>query len=90
MACITLWAVSVYLARRKKLHWITSLPAAFMTAVCVTFLLYAKIGFSLPMNIAGWGGVGAAVVAFAAFLKRGRTMPAGESADDGPTNNARP
>lgn len=90
MACITLWAVSVYLARRKKLHWITSLPAAFMTAVCVTFLLYAKIGFSLPMNIAGWGGVGAAVVAFAAFLKWGRTMPAGESADDGPTNNARP
>ncbi len=76
MACVTLWAISVYLARRKKLHWITSLPAAFMTVVCVTFLLYAEIGFNLPMNISTWCGIGMALIAFAAFLKWSRTAPA--------------
>lgn len=81
MACITLWAISVYLARRKKHHWITSLPATFMTAVCVSFLLYAPIGFSQPMHIATGGGIILAIVAFAAFLKWGGRVPAGEPID---------
>lgn len=84
MACITLWAISVYLGQRKKLHWITSLPAVFMTAVCVTFLLSAQIGFRLPMNIATWGGIVVACIAFAVFLKWGKKMPAREVDNEKP------
>lgn len=39
LACFTLWAVSVLLKTRGRFHWIISLPAYFMTNVCICFLL---------------------------------------------------
>ncbi len=39
LAVFTLWAVTVYLARHKKAYIITLLPAMFMTAVSVSYLL---------------------------------------------------
>ena len=74
MACITLWAIAVYLARRKKFHWIASLPATFMTVVCVTFLCSAKIGFGLSMPISTGMGIGAAVLCLGLFLLRGGAL----------------
>lgn len=68
MACVTLWAVSVYLARHERLHWIATLPAVFMTAVCVTYLCNAPIGFGLGLPLASCLGIVAAIASLAAFL----------------------
>ncbi len=82
MACISLWAVAVYLARRGKFHWIASLPAAFMTVVCVSYLCNSSIGFGMPMDISTGIGVAFAVAGFALFFIRGHTMPkTGDEAD---------
>ncbi|MCQ2344748.1 MAG: carbon starvation protein A [Paludibacteraceae bacterium] len=41
LATITLWTISVYLARRGRKYWIALLPAAFMTFNCVSYLFIA-------------------------------------------------
>lgn len=81
MAAIALWASAVYLARRGRFHWICSLPAAFMTAVCTTYICYDKIGFHLPLWVATTAGIVLAAGLFWLFWKRGAVMPAGDEAD---------
>ncbi len=44
LAVFTLWTLTVYLAREKKLYIITLVPALFMTAVTVTYILFAPEG----------------------------------------------
>lgn len=51
LAAISLWAFSVWLVREKKPHWILSIPATFLTSVCVSYFLNAphKLGgLALP------------------------------------------
>ncbi|KGK91859.1 carbon starvation protein CstA [Desulfosporosinus sp. HMP52] len=50
-AMILLWAAAVYLVQEKRLHWIATIPAIFMTAVTFTYLLQAPEGFGLPTSI---------------------------------------
>ena len=52
LSVITLWALTVYLSRKKKggYYLITLIPACFMTAVTFTYISTAPIGFNLPMN----------------------------------------
>nr|WP_086940939.1 carbon starvation protein A [Thaumasiovibrio occultus] len=60
-AVMMLWTASAYLLRHNKLHWITSVPAMFMTAVVATYILQdSTLGFGLPMNISTGIGVAAA------------------------------
>lgn len=47
MAAVTLWMITVYLARRAKLFWIALVPAVWMTLVCTSYILIAPEGFSL-------------------------------------------
>ena len=61
LAVFTLWAVTVYLVRRRKNYWITLVPALFMTAVCLAFLLISPNSFGLPT----WTGNAAAVASLA-------------------------
>ena len=68
LATIVLWAGAAYLIKKGSFHWIATLPATFMTAVCATYLAYAKIGFGLPIDIASIIGVGAAVAALSTFF----------------------
>ena len=58
LAVFTLWAATVYLVKTKKnLSWlVTFLPACFMTAVVVTYICIAKIGFNLPPAWNFWIG----------------------------------
>lgn len=57
-AVMMLWTASAYLLYHNKFHWITTLPAMFMTAVCTTFILNnATLGFGLSMNISTLMGV---------------------------------
>lgn len=77
LATIVLWAGSVYLATNydKKVHaWICAIPATFMSAVSVTYLLYAPECFDLGSKgtagttISYVVGVVAAIVILAVFL----------------------
>lgn len=73
LSVFTLWAVTVYLARRRKFYWITLIPALFMTVVCVSYILFAKVGLGLPIGVSTWGGVAVALllgVLFFRFLKK--------------------
>lgn len=57
-AVMMLWTASAYLLRNNKLHWISTLPAIFMTTVCITFILNnSSLGFGLPMNISSFIGL---------------------------------
>ncbi|MCM1448811.1 MAG: carbon starvation protein A [Clostridiales bacterium] len=63
LAVFTLWATTVYLARKHKAYIITLLPAMFMTAVSVSYLLSAKRpeGLQLDLSIAVAAGASVAV-----------------------------
>ncbi|HBV85158.1 MAG TPA: carbon starvation protein A [Desulfosporosinus sp.] len=50
-AMILLWSAAMYLVEEKRLHWIATIPAIFMTAVTFTYLLQAPEGFGLPTSI---------------------------------------
>ena len=59
LAVFTLWAITVYLLKNKKgMHYLISgIPAAFMTAVSVTFILVDKVGFGVNASAAPWIGL---------------------------------
>lgn len=41
LATIVLWTASAYLISARKPHWITSIPATFLTFVCVSYFILA-------------------------------------------------
>lgn len=54
-AAFTLWAEAMYLAKNAKRRWYSlmcALPAAFMTAVCGSYILMADEGFKISSQIA--------------------------------------
>jgi carbon starvation protein CstA len=66
LAAITCWTIAMYLALNGKSHWIMSLPALFLTAVCITYILTAPhsgggLAVSLPISMA-IAAVGTAIV----------------------------
>ncbi|MGH1601174.1 carbon starvation CstA family protein [Campylobacter majalis] len=68
-AAIMLWAASAYMYKRGKFHWITTIPAVFMTAVVIAYLANAKIGFNLDMSISTIMGVVGAFVCLGMFFR---------------------
>lgn len=83
LAVFTLWTLTVWLARHRKLYIITLIPALFMTAVTVTYIFFAPEGFSrlttaafgqaIPYWIAltiGLAAAAALLALFARFLRR--------------------
>lgn len=72
-AVIMLWAAAAYLAKEDKLHWICTLPAVFMTAVCITYLANAPIGFGLALLPATLIGLAASLVITVLFLLKYRS-----------------
>jgi carbon starvation protein CstA len=69
LAVFMLWTATVYLYKTKGASWylITLLPALFMTAVCVSFILVDKTGFRLPQTLAPWIGLGTFVLSAILF-----------------------
>ena len=53
LSVFTLWAITVYLARKHKLYVVTLVPALFMTYVCTSYICIAPEGLQLPA-IAGY------------------------------------
>jgi Carbon starvation protein, predicted membrane protein len=68
LAALVLWTSAVYLAQRGKLHWIATVPATFMTAVCVAFIASAQIGFNLDFTTSTVIGVVVAAASFILFM----------------------
>ena len=48
LSVFTLWAITVYLALKRRLYFITMIPAIFMTCVCTSFLCVSKDALSMP------------------------------------------
>ena len=73
LAVFTLWAVTVYLARRRLPYLISMLPALFMTVVSATYLLYAPRpeGFGLGLTTALSSGIALALIFTFLFLRYG-------------------
>lgn len=74
LSVFTLWAITVYLAARKKAYIVTLIPAMFMTCVTTTYIFFAPEGFSAVTNSV-WGSpipyemaVGIGVLASAGLL----------------------
>lgn len=68
LAMIVLWAAAMYLAINKKYHWIATVPATFMTAVSITYILVAPEGFKLATSTAYPVGIAAAVGVLVLFV----------------------
>ena len=52
LSVFTLWAITVYLARKGVYYWVTLIPALFMTCVCSTYLCISPEGLRLTPGIA--------------------------------------
>ena len=71
LAMIALWVATAYLLREGKRRFgalLTALPAAFMTAVSVSYILMAGEGFRLDRGISCAVGAAAAAVLLTVYL----------------------
>lgn len=50
LSVFTLWAITVYLARNRRLYMITIVPALFMTVVTVSYIIFAPEGFGVVLQ----------------------------------------
>ncbi len=69
LAMIALWAGAVYLFKTQANHWISVVPATFMSAVSCTYILMAPEGFRLSTAIAYPAGILFALVCLGIYLK---------------------
>jgi carbon starvation protein CstA len=58
----------MYLYLKKKNMWIAVVPATFMSAVSMTYILQAPEGFKLPIMVSYPSGVAFALAVLAFFL----------------------
>lgn len=71
LAMIALWVATAYLIREGKYRFgslVTALPAAFMTAVSVTYICMAKEGFCIPQTVSYIIGVAVAAALAAVYF----------------------
>lgn len=77
LSVFTLWTITVYLAKRKRFYAISLLPAIFMTAVTVSYILLAPEGFSLSSTISYTVGITVALAMTVLFyIKKSKFVPA--------------
>lgn len=70
LAMIALWVSTAYLLKKGKYRFgslLTALPATFMTAVSLTYILMAKEGFRLGQPVSYIAGIAAAAVCFGTY-----------------------
>lgn len=75
LAMLSLWTSTAYLlqnGRRAFASLITAIPAAFMSAVSVTYILMAEEGLRMGETVAVPVGIAAAAVMFAFYVYRAR------------------
>jgi len=83
-AVMMLWTASAYLLRHNKFHWITTVPAMFMTTVVITFILNnTTLGFGLPMDISTVAGILVMLMITVYVIKRSKGKKLEDEAVDG-------
>lgn len=79
-----LWLATKYLLDRGTFHWIVSIPAVIGTAITVSYIATAGIGFNLPMEYSKPIGILIAAACFIGLViqhnKRGTDAYAGPGA----------
>ena len=71
LAMIALWVATSYLVKNNKhkaASLLTAVPAAFMTAVSVTYILVAKEGFKLSAGVSYPIGIAIAAILFVIYV----------------------
>lgn len=68
LALITLWTITVYLLRNKKLWIISFIPAVFMSMVIFSYILFAPEGLQFSYHVSVIGGTIATVIIVAVFF----------------------
>ena len=71
LASLVMWTGAAYLINKGKPHWMCSIPAAFLTFICICFILVAPLGFSLPPIVGYIVGTVVAVSLFAFCVIKG-------------------
>lgn len=81
LAMVALWVATAYLIKKGKYRFgslLTALPATFMTAVSITYILMANEGFRLNQTVSYIAGCVAAalllIVYLTALIRRNRTV----------------
>ena len=72
LATIVLWTGAAYLIQKGRAHWMCSLPAAFLTFICVSFLVVAPLGLGLAPIVGYIAGGAVALPLFAFCIVRAR------------------
>ena len=72
LATIVLWTGAAYLMQKGRAHWMCSLPAAFLTFICVSFLVVAPLGLGLAPIVGYIAGGAVALPLFAFCIVRAR------------------
>lgn len=71
LAMVALWTATAYLLKQGKYRFgslLTALPASFMTAVSLTYILTAKEGFGLDYNVSVIAGISASAAVFIVYI----------------------
>jgi len=71
LSVFMLWTAAMYLKKSNKNHWLLSLPATFMSAVTITYLMVAPIkngGLYIPTTFGYIIGVIASILILILFL----------------------
>lgn len=71
LAAIVMWTAAAYLINKGKPHWMCSIPAAFLTFICICFILVAPLGFGLAPVVGYVTGITAALAAFVFCVVKG-------------------
>lgn len=72
LAMVALWAGAAYLKQNDRFHWIATIPATFMTAVSISYIIIAPEGFGIQGSISTIIGILAAAIALVLFLIKGQ------------------
>lgn len=56
VATFMLWTATMYLLKNYKMHWISGVPAMFMTGVVSMYIFYAPEGLNMEYHIAAMIG----------------------------------
>ena len=73
LAMISLWVSTAYLiknAKNKRMSLITALPATFMSAVSMTYILMAKEGLKISSAAAYPAGIAFALILFVIYVSK--------------------
>ena len=67
-AALVMWTGAAYLTAKGKPHWMCSIPATFLTFICVCFLVVSPLGFHLSTEVGYPVGMAVALAALVFYV----------------------